>query len=118
MSHNTVNDYKKKDKEFTDACDLAELDAVGEVECLLMDNCRNMKEASIFFLLCNRSKDRWQHRQTIEQKVEIKEQVEYEVTWGNRLLKEPKNGKSKSELTSILTQRSKPLNGASQDSKS
>ena len=110
----------KKDEIFVREVEEAELSVLKKVEGYLLKNCARGKEASIFFFLCNRNKEHWQHRQTIEQNVKIEEKKEFEVTWGNRLLKPPKNEskKSKSRLTSTPMRSSRPSNGAKQDSKS
>lgn len=120
ISRQLFYDSIKRDSALLEEIEDAELSVLKKVEGYLLKNCARGKEASIFFYLCNKDKTNWQHRQTIEQKIKITEKREYEVTWGNRLLKPPKNGSRKSESTliSTLTKRSKPSNGAPQDSRS
>lgn len=120
ISRTTFYEAIDRDDKLRNEVEEAELSVLKKVEGYLLKNCARGKEASIFFYLCNKDKTNWQHRQTIEQKIKIEEKREYEVTWGNRLLKPPKNGSRKSESTliSTLTKRSKPSNGATQDSRS
>lgn len=120
ISRTTFYEAIDRDDKLRNEVEEAELSVLKKVEGYLLKNCARGKEASIFFYLCNRNRSEWQHRQHIEQEVKITEKREYEVTWGNRLLKPPKNGSRKSESTliSTLTKRSKPSNGATQDSRS